>query len=110
MTPPADRSWDVPCSLMRISSQTKGKKLSSGRAHNKGGGGQERLHARAPQNLPTRYSQLAEAVEPRKSTTGVLYGARNLIMVQLPAEERERKLTVQSEFSTRPATRTGRAD
>lgn len=45
-----------------------------------------------------RYSQLAEAVKPGESTTGVLYCARNLVMVQIPGEKTE--LTIQSEFST----------
>lgn len=47
-----------------------------------------------------RYSQLAQTVEPRKSAAGVLYCARNLVMVQIPGEETERRLTIQPEFST----------
>lgn len=47
-----------------------------------------------------RYSQLAQTVKPRKSTAGVLYCARNLVMVQIPGEETERRLTIQPEFST----------
>lgn len=47
-----------------------------------------------------RHSQLAEIVQPRESATGVLYRAGNLVMVQIPGEETERKLTIQPEFST----------
>lgn len=60
---------------------------------------------REPDTLQTpRYSQLAETLEPRKSATGVLYCARNLIMVQIPGEQTDRQLTIHSEFSTHTST------
>ena len=55
-------------------------------------------HAGAPRTSKRRYSQLAEAVKSHKSTTGIFYCARNLVMVQIPGEKTERQLTIQ--FST----------
>lgn len=54
----------------------------------------------SPEDPTPRYSQLAQIVEARESAAGVLYCARNLVMVQIPGEETERSLTTQPEFST----------
>lgn len=64
--------------------------LSSGRTQNKGGIGGAKKCLHMHESLRTsnkRYSQLAEAVKPGESTTGVLYCARNLVMVQIPGEK-----------------------
>lgn len=91
--------------LFRVFSPNKRKinasQPCSSWAQNKGGVGEpENRCAPATEARARRYSQLAETVEPRESTTGVLYRARNLVMVQIPGQERERRLTIQPEFST----------
>ena len=55
-----------------------------------GAGAWSHLCAPSPQIFQCPHSQLAEAVQPCESTTGVLDCARNLIVVQIPGEERQK--------------------